>query len=90
MLNFYPFETTVFTTLFLWKYHAPKTIERFDFLDQICSKSVFLALKRTIEHYHHIQHIRISLGTKFHLNQVILPFGINLPKMSNSSPKEKI
>ena len=41
----------------------------FDFLDEICWRSVFSVEKRTNKLYHRIQYIWISLGTKCYPNQ---------------------
>lgn len=43
-------------------------------LDQIWLKTYFLPEKVKQEHYHQIQHIRISVGTKFHFYHTILTF----------------
>ena len=59
----------------LWKYFLKvtkklglhKKTENFDFLNQICPKRTFPVEKSKIENHHWILHIRISLGTKFHL-----------------------
>ena len=47
---------------------------QFLFLEQICSKRVFLVESRKSEHQHWILHIRISLVTKFRVKMTILIF----------------
>ena len=44
---------------------------------------------RAYEHHHRIQHIWISLDTKFHLNQTILPFWTKFPQKWVFWPKIK-
>ena len=44
------------------------------FLDQICSKKINPVQNRKSEHHHRIQHIQISVNTKFHLKQTTFPF----------------
>ena len=61
----------------------------FDFLDQICSNSVFLAENIKNKLYYRILQIRISLGKKFQLNLKILIFKLNLCKNSISDQKQK-
>ena len=50
---------------------------------------MFPVQSRTNENYYRFQHIPISQGTKYHLKQVVLIFGGNLPKKGIFDPKHK-
>ena len=60
----------------------------FDFLDQINQKGYFYSKKKK-ENRHWILHIRISLGSKFQLQQASLSFGKNFQKKDTPSQKQK-
>ena len=79
--NIYHFKSTFFLHLFHFAHvtgHGEKLVN-FGLSDWICPKSVFPVQSRTNENYLPIKHIRISLSTKFYVNQKICIFGPNLP-----------
>ena len=51
-----------------------KKLENLNILDQICPVSVIPIKSKINEHYHSIQQISVSLGTKFNHNKTVLLF----------------
>ena len=54
------------------RYQISAQIDKFDFLDQICSRKITSDKNRKSEHHHWTLHIQISIGTKFQLKLIIL------------------
>ena len=57
------------------RYQILAETDHFDFLDQICSKSIFSVIHKKSEYPHWILDTGISLVTKFHFKQTIFYFG---------------
>ena len=57
--------------------------------DYICSKSVFLVQSRNTERYYQVQHIWISLGTKFHFNQTVMLFWTKFIRKGSFQPNRE-
>ena len=56
------------------RYQISVVTDSFNFLDQICTKRVFLDKNTKTGHHHRILHIRISLTTKFQLKLTIFSY----------------
>ena len=59
-------------------------------MDQIFPRRTYIIRNKKSEHHHWIQHIRISLGTKFQLQLAILTFWIKFIQKICSGWKKKI
>ena len=71
------------------EYQVSLYTNNFRFWDQICPKKTFSVKDGKCEHHLWILHIRISLGTKFDFNQIILNFGTKFARKEYLRSKTK-